>query len=110
MLYAKIVVGLPISGPFDYLVPESLEKGIEIGIRVWVSFGPKKMVGYVVGVAKKSSIKKIKPILQIIDTKPIINQQLLFLAKDISEYYNCSFGEAIESAIPLGLRLGKEIK
>ena len=110
MLYAKIVVGLPISGPFDYLIPKSFEKTIQIGVRVWISFGPRRIIGYVIGLSKKSSITKIKPILEVIDSKPILNQHLLDLAKYISEYYNCSFGEAIETAIPSGLRMGREIK
>jgi predicted dehydrogenase len=32
MWYAKVVVGLPVEGPFDYIVPESLSKKIKIGV------------------------------------------------------------------------------
>ncbi len=109
MLYAKVVVGFPVSGPFDYIVPDSLSGKITLGARAWVSFGTRRIVGYVVGFSKKSQIKKIKPILELIDESPILTKNLLLLTKELAEYYYCSWGEAIETAIPEGLRKGKKI-
>ncbi|MFH1397088.1 MAG: primosomal protein N' [Candidatus Omnitrophota bacterium] len=107
-MYAKVVFGLPLDGPFDYLVPQGLTGQIKIGKRVKVSFGPKRMIGYVVGVNLKSNIRNIKPILEIIDDYPVLDENLLRLSKELSEYYSCSWGEAIETAIPDGLRKGKK--
>lgn len=107
MLYAKIVVGLAVSGPFDYIVPEAIEEKIKVGARVWVSFGTRRIVGYVVGLAKKSGVKNLKPVLELIDEQPLLTEELLLLTKWIADYYCCSWGEAIETAIPEGLRKGK---
>ena len=63
MLYAKVVLGLPIDGPFDYLVPANLEDKIRVGARVWVNFRNKKEVAYIVGLSNKTTIKKLKEIL-----------------------------------------------
>ena len=60
MLYAKVVLGLPVDGPFDYLVPVDLENKISAGTRVWVNFRNKKEVAYVVELSNKTKIKKIK--------------------------------------------------
>ena len=109
MLYAKIVVGLPVSGPFDYIVPDALAGKITPGARAWVSFGTRRIVGYVVGLAKKSEIKNLKPILELIDDSPVLTKNLLLLTKKLAEYYYCSWGEAIETALPEGLRKGKKI-
>ena len=109
MLYAKIVVGLPVSGPFDYLVPESLAKIIKSGSRVWVSFGTRRIVGYVVALAKKSQVKNLKPILELIDKYPLLDKKLILLTRKLADYYCCSWGEAIETALPEGLRKGKKI-
>ena len=49
MLYARVVLGLPVEGPFDYIVPQELHKSIACGCRVKVEFGHKKMIGYVTG-------------------------------------------------------------
>ncbi|MBU0504096.1 MAG: primosomal protein N' [Candidatus Omnitrophota bacterium] len=107
-MYAKVVFGLPLEGPFDYLIPADLEAKIKPGSRVKVSFGPKRMIGYVVMASAKSSILKIKPILEAVDDIPVLDRNLLSLTKELSEYYGCSWGEAIETAIPDGLRKGKK--
>ncbi len=110
MLYAKVVVGLPIDGPFDYLVPAYLEKKLKLGARVWVNFRNKKEVAYVVGLSSKTKIKKVKEISAAIDAAPILDEKMLLLAKRLAEYYCCSWGQAIETAIPEDLRKGKITK
>ena len=109
MLYAKVVLGLPVEGPFDYSVPEHLRKKIRAGLRVWIQFRDKKKLGYVVKLAAESNIERVKPILEIIDDFPIIDKNMLLLTRELSDYYGCSWGEAIETALPQGLRKGKEI-
>jgi len=109
VLYAKIVVGLPVSGPFDYIVPDTLVKMIKSGSRVWVSFGTRRIVGYVVALVKKSQVKNLKPVLELIDRYPLLDKKLILLTKKIADYYYCSWGEAIETTLPEGLRKGKKI-
>jgi len=109
VLYAKVVLGLPIDGPFDYLVPRDLENNISIGIRVWVNFRNKKEVAYVTGLSNKTRIKKIKEISALIDTAAVLDEKMLLLTRRLSEYYCCSWGEAIEAALPDELRKGKEM-
>jgi len=107
MLYAKVVLGLPIDGPFDYLVPADLEAKVKPGARVWVNFRNKKEVAYVVGLSAGSKIKKVKEISALIDAVPILDERMLLLTKRVAEYYCCSWGEAIESAVPEELRKGR---
>lgn len=110
MLYAKVVLGLPIEGPFDYFVPEELSKKIEAGARVWVNFRNQKKLGYVVKTASQTNIKNVKPILDVIDDIPVLDRNMLLLTRKLSNYYCCSWGEAIQAALPEGLRKGKIIK
>ena len=110
MLYANVVLGLPIDGPFDYLVPVGLEAKVSIGARVWVNFRNKKEVAYVVELNNKTKIKKIKEVSVLIDSAPVLNEAMLALTKRLAQYYCCSWGEAIESALPDELRKGKEVK
>ncbi|MFA5402333.1 MAG: hypothetical protein WC937_02235 [Candidatus Omnitrophota bacterium] len=109
MLYAKIVVGLPVSGTFDYVVPEAFVKTIKPGSRVWINFGTRRIVGYVVALAKKSQVKDLKPVLELIDKYPLLDKKILLLTGKIADYYCCSRGEAIETALPEALRKGKKI-
>ncbi|MCX5701673.1 MAG: primosomal protein N', partial [Candidatus Omnitrophica bacterium] len=109
MLYAKVVVGLPVEGPFDYIVPPSLHKKIKVGSRVWVLFGTRRLLGYVAGLTRKTNIKNLKTILEVIDDLPILDKNMLLLSKELSDYYGCSWGEAIEAALPEPLRKGKSL-
>ena len=109
MSYAKVVVGLPVEGPFDYLIPQKISAKIRAGSRVRVIFGYRKLTGYVVGITKKSNIKNIKPLLELIDDTALLEAKMLRLTRELSDYYCCSWGEAIETALPQGLRQGKKI-
>lgn len=107
MLYANVVLGLPVDGPFDYLVPVDLEDKIVIGARVKVNFRNKKEVAYVVGLSHKTKIKKLKEISGLLDQTPVLDKNMLLLTKKLAQYYCCSWGEAIEAALPEELRKGK---
>jgi len=107
----KVVVGLPIEGPFDYWVDETLRAQIAVGKRVRIPFGGRKRIGYVVGQADKSRFPggRLKPIFSVIDATPILNDELLQLTREVSIYYGCSWGEAIETSLPKALRSGMTI-
>ncbi len=109
MLYAKVVLGIAVEGPFDYIVPPDLERKISVGSRVWVTLRTQRMVGYVVGLAHKTNISHLKNILSVIDECPVLDKNMLSLAKELSDYYCCSWGEAIETALPASLRKGRVI-
>jgi primosomal protein N' (replication factor Y) len=102
-------LGLPVEGPFDYLVPSELEKRISAGMRVRVNFRDKREVAYVVGLSAKTKIRKIKEILGIIDGVAVLDEQMLLFTRALAEYYCCSWGEVIETALPESLRKGKTV-
>jgi len=105
---AKVVVGLPLEGPFDYLVPRKISKDIQVGCRVWVQFGFRRLVGYVVGFSASSKFKKLRPVISLIDEQPVLSEGMLRFAREFAKYYFCSWAEAIEAMLPLGIRKGKE--
>src|SRR3989338_1547548 len=92
--FAQVALNLPPERTFDYSLPSHLEGKIKIGQRVRVSFGPRRLVGYVVAVTDKSGIFKIKPLEGIIEQEPLISEEMLKLTRWLSNYYYCSWGEA----------------
>ncbi|MDP8259616.1 MAG: primosomal protein N' [Candidatus Gygaella obscura] len=111
MKFAEVVVGLPIDGPFDYSIPDNLTNQAKAGSRVSVMFHNRKLTGYVLKI-KESSIfdnDKIKPIIEVVDKVAIINSDIYNLAKEISDYYCCSLGQAIETILPEGLKKSKRL-
>ena len=105
--YAEVVVSLPMDRLFHYSIPEAIAGEVAIGKRVFVPFQNRMIVGYVVGESDSSDVAEVKDILSVIDTDPIIGEDILKLTKWISENYFCSWGEAIASAIPAGIKKGK---
>lgn len=109
MLFAQVVFSLAVEGPFDYIVPKAYESKIKIGSRVWVNLRNKRQLGYCVGLSESSKIKHLKAIETLVDASPIIDSNMLDLTKKLSQYYCCSWGEMIETALPKDARKGKAI-
>ncbi|MCX5712545.1 MAG: primosomal protein N' [Candidatus Omnitrophica bacterium] len=55
-------------------------------------------------------MKRIKPIIELLDINPILDEQMIILCRQIADFYCCSLGEMIETAIPDKLRQAKPIE
>ncbi|MCX6810991.1 MAG: primosomal protein N' [Candidatus Berkelbacteria bacterium] len=94
------------NGVFSYKVSEELSDQIQIGAIVEIPFGKNKIKG-VVKIIQKSKFKsqnynskfKIKKIIAI-NSKFVIPEKYIELAKWVSQYYLCSLGEAIAMFLP----------
>lgn len=65
---------------FEYHVPDQL-KDVEIGSRVFVPFGPRKLQGFVVGLSKKSEYQgELKDLLLVVDEMPPLTPELVSLS------------------------------
>lgn len=106
---AQVSFGLPLQHTFDYSVPERFRLSIEVGCRVRVIFNHRPMVGYIYGFLKKTKIKRINPILELIDREPIFSKEYLSFLHQIALYYCASVGDLIETAIPELLREGQPL-
>lgn len=70
---------------FEYHIPQALDD-VEVGSRVVVPFGRRKVQGFVVGLSEKSSFKgKLKDLLLVIDEMPPLTQELVELSKTLSD-------------------------
>ena len=82
---------------FDYEIPENMK--IEIGSRVFVPFGNKKMPdeGIVINIKEKSEYK-VKKILNVQDEK--INEEYIELAKWMAKRYICNLSDCLKLMLP----------
>ena len=105
---AQVVLNIPLNKTFDYLVPAALADRVEPGVRVAVPFGRanRELVGYCVGLARESPREDLKSIAGVLDKTPLVDRQMLALARWIADYYRAGWGEVLEAAIPAGVRLG----
>jgi len=108
--YVDVVVPLSVKGVFQYSIQKNVD--IVVGQRVIVQFGLKKLyTAIVVNISdKKNQDFKIKEIQSIVDEKPIVNQLNIDLWQWISDYYMCTLGEVMNTALPASLKLASESK
>jgi len=108
--YVDVVVPLSVKGVFQYSIQKNVD--IVVGQRVIVQFGLKKLyTAIVVNISdKKNQDFKIKEIQSIVDEKPIVNQLNIDLWQWISDYYICTLGEVMNTALPASLKLASESK
>ena len=109
--YADVILPLPLAGSFTYRLEEESVPAIQVGSRVVVQFGVKRY--YTALVVRKHTDKpqgnyQIKPIIEILDTKPIVQPQQLALWQWMSDYYMCSIGDIYKAALPSGLKIESE--
>jgi primosomal protein N' (replication factor Y) (superfamily II helicase) len=108
--FADIILPVAVKGRFTYLIPDEFSESIKRGIRVLVQFGNKKLYsGIVCSLHNESAtIKNIRPVKDIIDPSPVVNDLQLKHWQWISEYYMCSEGEVMKAAMPSALFLKGE--
>jgi primosomal protein N' (replication factor Y) len=109
----RIAVPSPLRRTFDYKLPEYLRLKIKNhvplpGMRVNVEFGRRSVVGLIVAISETSEVAsdKLKDISNIIDSDPIVSQDLFELFIWAANYYQHPLGEALFTALPSLLRKG----
>lgn len=108
--YAEVIVPLPIQSTFTYSVPDDMTDIIEEGSRVFVPFGRKK---YYTGIVSSIHTRKpmgyeVKPLMMVLDPKPVVRYPQIRFWKWIADYYLCSIGDVYRAAVPSGLKLESE--
>ena len=92
MKVAAVIVDVPsrqTDRPFDYAIPEKWEDVLQPGMRVTVPFGPRRLQGFVVEIKSHSDVKTLKPIEEVLDVAPVLNEELLQLGKYLTETTLC---------------------
>ena len=109
MIFVDVILPFPLNDTYTFEVPESFPC-VDVGFRVVVQFGKSKI--YTAVVYKTHNVQPegyvVKPILDIVDYKPIVNTFQLKLWKWIADYYCCSLGEVMNVALPSFLKLSSE--
>lgn len=106
MIFADILLPVPLDGLFTYSVPAEIADAVRFGVRVLVPFGPKtKHVGIVIKTHDKEPEGiTVRDILRVLDTESIITNTQYALWKWISEYYMAPIGDVYKAALPSGLK------
>jgi primosomal protein N' (replication factor Y) len=101
---ARVTLELALRKEFDYLIPPELAEFIDVGSRVQVPFGPRKVLGCVTGLAEESDRAGLRPILKVIGAQTLVTPKVLALARWIGGYYCCPPEIALKSVLPGAVR------
>lgn len=106
--YADVVVDLPMDNEtLTYLLPDKFSHA-KRGSRVEVDVRNKKLTGIISLIHNNEPNFKIKPILKLVDSSPIINEEQWDLALWMQSTYLAGLGESLFRMIPQGRRLIRE--
>lgn len=105
MVYADIILPLPLEGVFTYSVPDGMTAAVIPGMRVVVPFGrSKKYIGVVLRTHGEKPSFDVKDILSLPDSHPIVTGLQLRLWQWIADYYMSPLGDVFKAALPGGLK------
>ena len=104
---------------FDYGVPDEIWP-VGLGQRVEVPFGRKNKLekGFCVesdvplekSFAALDKERKLKTVISVIDKEPLLNTELMDLARWISGYYVCPLGQVLAAMVPAAVKKGAGVK
>ena len=104
-----IAIDAPLRRLFDYRAPTQVDPdALRPGVRLWVPFGRRRVVGVLVETRDHSELpdSKLKAAHALIDDEPVFDPVLLELLKWSADYYRHPPGEVIAAALPAPLRAG----
>ena len=108
--YVDVALPVPLRQRFSYLLPDDISTQATIGSRVKVPFGQQHRVGIILNITPFCDLEesKVKPITELLDTRPILPESLARLCDWAAKYYFTSHGQMLSQAIPVSLRKGAE--
>ncbi len=107
-MIARVTLEIALRKEFDYLVPEEFRDRVEVGSRVKVPFGPRKIMGVVTGLPVTSSHDQLKSIISVVGKGSLVTPKVLGLARWMAGYYCCPVETALKSVLPVSVRKEKE--
>ena len=111
-MYAKVIIEYSVKKldkEFIYMIPEYLKDKLKIGMKVYVSFGNKEVIGFVTDIVSEIDTEdyEIKYITDIVDENLVLNEELMTLGKYLKDRTLCSLITAYQTMLPSSLKVKK---
>jgi len=99
---ATVALLTPVDKPYSYIVPQERADQVTAGVRVVVPFGRnQRMVrGICLSVSDAPWDATLKPILDVIDERALLDAHLLELGRWIAQYYAAPLGRTLDLMVP----------
>ncbi len=106
--YAKIIVdnrSSAVDRPFTYKIDSDMNNSIKVGMRVVIPFGRgnKMIKGLVISIEENLQLDyNVKSIIDVLDDKPLISNNLIILSLWIKDKYLASYIDSFQPCLPPG--------
>ena len=101
MRYCDVSLPVPLDQLFTYSLPETLWHRVQVGCRVFVPFGVRKLTGVVLAVADDPPATPVKEVLRLLDEQPVLDCEMIALGRWVAAYYCAPLGEVLRTLTPL---------
>ncbi|MBN1655417.1 MAG: primosomal protein N' [Deltaproteobacteria bacterium] len=99
--YVEVAVQAPLRRTYTYRLPDRLIGKVAPGSRVAVPFGRRKLVGFVLDTNSRAlEGRTMKELAGVLESEPILPQELLSFLADAATYYHHPIGEVLRAAAP----------
>ncbi|HXX00555.1 MAG TPA: DEAD/DEAH box helicase, partial [Candidatus Acidoferrales bacterium] len=105
--FSDVAVPVPLDMVFTYRVPSGSSP--VVGGRVLVPFRQQRMTGIVVELHDRTPSVTAKNIVGVVDSAPVLDEQLLRLGRWIADYYLAPLGEVFRTMLPLSAEFRRSI-
>ena len=107
---ARVAPAVPVGGEgtYSYTVPDRLRDRVVPGVRVWVPFGGRRLAAMCVALTDEPppSGVTLRAITGLVEDEPLCAPDLLELGRRVARRTGCSWGEALDAALPRAVKLG----
>ncbi|MGA2019991.1 MAG: primosomal protein N' [Candidatus Sulfotelmatobacter sp.] len=105
--FCDVALPVPLDMVFTYRVPADATP--VVGGRVLVPFRQQRLTGIVVELHDRKPSVTIKPVLNVLDPAPVLDDQLLRLGRWIADYYLAPLGEVFRTMLPLNAEFKRAV-
>lgn len=107
--FVEVALPLPLRQTFTYRLPVGLQETVKLGARLLVPFGKRQLTGYAVALHTEINPEleieeeTIKDALELLDSEPLLTEEILRLTQWSADYYAASWGEVLKASLPAGI-------
>ncbi|MDR0711564.1 MAG: primosomal protein N' [Prevotellaceae bacterium] len=109
--FVDVILPLALPKPLTYNVPPDMQPAVQIGVRVAVQVGRRKIyAGIAQRIHSETPPYATKDIVSVLDAAPLVNSMQLALWLWVAQYYMCGVGEVMKAALPAALKMESETR
>lgn len=100
--YCDVCLPVPLDRLFTYSLPKQMVGVAQVGARVLVPFGPRKLSGTILKLHEVKPEFEARPVERLLDSEAVFDERLIQLGIWIARYYFAPIGEVFRVMAPLG--------